>query len=121
MVDGVDEVFPLGRARESEAALRRANLVLEKRLEVRGWHPPLPEGAARIGAFCAIGDPESFRRTVAAAGVAPVEWWEYPDHHVYTEPETAENVHRRGCIGNHRKGLCKTAGRLSSPLSGRGI
>ena len=86
VVDGLDEVFPLGTMREPETALGRADMVVNKRLRMSGWVPPLPEGA-KVGAFCALGSPESFRRTLEQAGVRPVRWWNYRDHHVYTEED----------------------------------
>jgi 3-deoxy-D-manno-octulosonic-acid transferase len=83
VVDGLSEVFPLGTMREPESALRRANLVLEKRLRISGWVPPLPDRAI-LGAFCALGSPESFRMSVEQTELRPVRWWNFPDHYPYT-------------------------------------
>ena len=34
-------------------------------------------------AFCGVGNPASFRRTLEALGVNPAGWMEFPDHHRY--------------------------------------
>lgn len=39
----------------------------------------------RVFAFCGIGSPESFRRSLAALGCAVAGFHEFPDHHHYTE------------------------------------
>ncbi|MBI3326500.1 MAG: tetraacyldisaccharide 4'-kinase [Nitrospinae bacterium] len=41
----------------------------------------------RILAFCGIGAPESFRRTLNRLGATVVAFLSFPDHHPYTQPE----------------------------------
>ncbi|HEY3225440.1 MAG TPA: tetraacyldisaccharide 4'-kinase [Planctomycetota bacterium] len=52
----------------------------------RTWGPDWVRGR-RLYAFCGIGNPESFRRTVEAAGAQVVKFRAYPDHHVYRPAE----------------------------------
>ena len=44
-------------------------------------NPPPP---GRYSAFCGIGNPASFRRTLELAGVEITEWRTFSDHHSYT-------------------------------------
>jgi tetraacyldisaccharide 4'-kinase len=37
----------------------------------------------RAGAFCGLGSPQSFRRTLAQMGIEPAGWQEFEDHHHY--------------------------------------
>jgi tetraacyldisaccharide 4'-kinase len=37
----------------------------------------------RVAAFCGIGQPQAFRRTLVEAGCEIVVWREFPDHHAY--------------------------------------
>lgn len=41
----------------------------------------------RIAAFCGLGNPEGFRRTLAAAGLDVAAWRVFPDHHAYTRED----------------------------------
>ncbi len=41
----------------------------------------LPAGP--IAAFCGLGNPEAFRRTLVGAGLSPVEFRAFPDHHTF--------------------------------------
>jgi tetraacyldisaccharide 4'-kinase len=41
----------------------------------------------RAGAFCGLGNPLSFWRTLRTLGVEPVEEWEFSDHHRYRPSE----------------------------------
>src|SRR5262249_56486441 len=60
-----------------------------------GWveHPTgnhLPIGATpfnRVAAFCGLGNPEPFRRTLQILGLDVAEWIEFPDHHHYPPHE----------------------------------
>ena len=45
--------------------------------------PPAGMPFARAGVFCGIGNPPSFRHTLARLGVQPVTWVEFDDHHHY--------------------------------------
>ncbi|HEY4716220.1 MAG TPA: tetraacyldisaccharide 4'-kinase [bacterium] len=42
-------------------------------------------GTENFVAFCGIADPDSFRRTLLAAGISPLEFIEYDDHAEYNE------------------------------------
>ncbi|MBX9789420.1 MAG: tetraacyldisaccharide 4'-kinase [Pirellulales bacterium] len=53
-----------------------------------GLERPLEELAGRkVAAFCGIGNPESFRRTLMGAGCDVVVFREYPDHHAYNRAD----------------------------------
>ncbi len=116
-------VFPLGLARETLSAVRRAHAVVFTRvepgqtlagwksyLESRGvdapvflsrvcalqWHPEMdqpmvdaPRTFTRepVAAFCGIGNPETFWRTLQALGMNVVMRKVFPDHHAYTTEE----------------------------------
>lgn len=41
----------------------------------------------RAVAFCGLGNPDAFWKTVRHAGVQPVACYEYDDHHRYTPSE----------------------------------
>ena len=41
----------------------------------------------RLGAFCGIGNPEAFRRTLGDLGAEVVDFRTYPDHHGYTRQD----------------------------------
>jgi tetraacyldisaccharide 4'-kinase len=41
----------------------------------------------RIAAFCGIGNPAGFRRTLHTCGADVVAWREFPDHYVYGESD----------------------------------
>lgn len=46
----------------------------------------------RVLAFCGIGGPESFRRTLHRLGAVVVGFVTFPDHHPYTHPELADLI-----------------------------
>jgi tetraacyldisaccharide 4'-kinase len=41
----------------------------------------------RAGAFCGLGNPQSFRRTLDGLRLSPVDWVEFDDHHRYRPSE----------------------------------
>jgi tetraacyldisaccharide 4'-kinase len=47
----------------------------------------------KAGAFCGLGNPQSFRRTLERLGVPPVEWIEFGDHHHYRPRELSHIAH----------------------------
>jgi tetraacyldisaccharide 4'-kinase len=56
-----------------------------------GHSQPLSALAGRrVAAFCGIGNPGAFRRSLAAAGGDVVCWREFPDHHAYRGDDRAE-------------------------------
>ena len=71
----------------------------------------------RAGAFCGLGNPQSFRRTLQTVGVDPVDWVEFDDHHRY-RPHELERIARQMAshgarrAGDHREGRRKPLSRL---------
>jgi tetraacyldisaccharide 4'-kinase len=64
---------------------------------VHGGPPEEPRALAgrAFGAFCALGNPEGFRRTLAAlAGAEPAFFRAFPDHHPY-RPEDVRTLDER--------------------------
>ena len=141
---------PRGRAREDAPAIARADLVVVTRArrgeacaadgEVRrftaaplyhcsfrfaGWFregdpAALPPGSSGL-AVCAVGNPESFRSTLAEAA-APVAGFEvFRDHHAYSTADIVrleEAARRAGAAAllTTEKDESKLAGRTSLPL-----
>jgi 3-deoxy-D-manno-octulosonic-acid transferase len=81
-----------------ERAVRQWNSrapIFRARLRPRDWvnaatgesHPPDRPPFRRAGAFCGLGNPQSFRRTLAQLGIEPVGWQEFADHHRYRVQE----------------------------------
>lgn len=77
-----------------ERAIRQWNPrvpIFRARLQPRAWvnvatgesYPPDSPPFRRPGAFCGLGNPQSFRRTVAQVGIEPAGWEEFEDHHRY--------------------------------------
>ncbi len=114
---GGGEIFPLGKLREPPAALARAHAVIVTRVEpgqsiaaietvVRLHNPSAPVFTARVAArgwrdaargaatppavvaaFCGLGNPDSFWRSLGALGLAPVFRRAFGDHHRYSRAE----------------------------------
>jgi 3-deoxy-D-manno-octulosonic-acid transferase len=83
--------------RAIESVLRRYNSaapVFHSRIEIRQWiscdgvclRPTELKGTAAV-AFCGLGNPESFWRSLHRAGVEPLDKHSYEDHHSYTPAE----------------------------------
>jgi tetraacyldisaccharide 4'-kinase len=77
-----------------ERAVRQWNThapVFRAALEPRAWvdsragtcYPAAEPPFRRAGAFCGLGNPQSFRRTLERLGVTPLGWFEFADHHRY--------------------------------------
>ncbi len=111
--------IPLGRLRESLAALARADAIVvtrtapgesiaaiearvrkynakapvfQSRVAARGWRDAAGEAVSlppRVAAFCGLGNPDSFWRTLRELSVAPVWRRAFGDHHRYTRQELA--------------------------------
>jgi tetraacyldisaccharide 4'-kinase len=60
-------------------------------IDEKGQTSPLSELAGRkIGAFCGIGNPEGFRRTLEGLGLEVVRFRAFPDHHPYGASDVAD-------------------------------
>lgn len=81
----------------------------------RGETLPLDALAKRRwGAFCGIGNPEGFRRTLAGRECELASWRAFPDHHAYTREDVAglaewSRQERLECLVCTRKDLVKLA------------
>ena len=108
LIDALDPlaggVFPLGRLRESMSALARATAVVITRAEnrhigierlIRQHNAKAPIFRSRVvvtgeipqvpvAAFCGLGQPRTFWRTLDELGVSVVCRLQFPDHHRYT-------------------------------------
>lgn len=102
-------LFPLGQRREPLDAFARASAIVLTRVPrnalttgiekvVRKYNAKAPifrsrmvpeswEGPRKIGAFCGIGSPASFWRTVEELGLDVVYRRAFPDHHQYSAAE----------------------------------
>ncbi len=54
---------------------------------------------ATAGAFCGLGNPQSFRRTLESLGAPPAAWFEFDDHHRYRTRELRSMAHQAGAAG----------------------
>jgi tetraacyldisaccharide 4'-kinase len=78
----------------------------------------------RAGAFCGLGNPQSFRRTLERLGVTPVDWLEFEDHHRYRPDELRRIVHQMQAHGadalvtteKDSVNLCEQCDDLLAPL-----
>jgi tetraacyldisaccharide 4'-kinase len=102
-------------------------------VEARAWVEHLsgreyPIGEApfeRAGAFCGLGNPQSFRRTLIGLGTMPVEWTEFEDHHKYRPGELvriAGHARARGATAlvtteKDAVNLCPDCDDLVAPLT----
>jgi tetraacyldisaccharide 4'-kinase len=93
-----------------EHVVRQANLhvpIFRSGIEPEAWVDaatgatyPLdrpPFGTA--GAFCGLGNPQSFQRTLERLGVPPAAWFEFDDHHRYRARELRSMAHQAGAAG----------------------
>ncbi len=56
-----------------------------------GQTAPLEMASQRpLAAFCGIGNPDAFRRTLESLGTKPAAFRVYPDHHAYTRSDVHE-------------------------------
>jgi tetraacyldisaccharide 4'-kinase len=98
------DVFIITRASHSDLApavertLRRFNErapIFQAGVAAEAWielasgasHPATKPPFTRVAAFCGLGNPQSFRRTVASLGIDIVAWTEFDDHHRYRPNE----------------------------------
>ena len=68
--------------------------VFRAAVDPRAWvdaagreYPVASPPFGNAGAFCGLGNPQSFRRTLERLGVPPVDWIEFRDHHRYRPRE----------------------------------
>ncbi|MBZ5631829.1 MAG: tetraacyldisaccharide 4'-kinase [Acidobacteriia bacterium] len=116
LIDALDPlgggVFPLGRLREPFKALARASIIIISRAEnqhvgierlIRRYNPWAPifrarivarvegdELASPVGAFCGLGQPRTFWRTLETLGVKAAPRLVFRDHHRYTAGDLEE-------------------------------
>jgi tetraacyldisaccharide 4'-kinase len=87
LVDGATRETIRAEAERRAGPLRWAEARHAPRdlIDAEGRASPL-EGlaGAPVAAFCGIGNPDGFRRTVEQLGVAPKGFRTFPDHHAYT-------------------------------------
>lgn len=62
-------------------------------------HPPQELRGSRVLAFCGIGNPEGFRRQLAALGVDLRAFVPFGDHHLYTEADLERLAERAAATG----------------------
>ena len=107
-----DWLFPRGALREPASSLKRAHAILLTRCDqvseaevnaIREWigvrapgvpiatteHRPIANelNGATVGAFCGIGNPEAFRRTLESLGAKIAVFRNFPDHHAYSRED----------------------------------
>lgn len=144
LIDAIDSyrggVFPMGYLREPFRALSRAGAVVISRADprreyaglrrlVRQFSVSAPIFTARIdgelpetlrgaaGAFCGIGQPEAFARTLRDLGVQ-VSFFEcFTDHHFYTEAELRDLSRRAGTLLTTEKDLMNIPPALAAELN----
>lgn len=131
---------PRGRLREERAALERAGAVVLTRTqphrtyagllrEIREANPRVPVFRARveparapfapgerIGAFCGLAQPETFRATLLELGCEPVFFNVFPDHHKYSEVELTALASRAPKLVTTEKDLLNVPARLRGAL-----
>jgi tetraacyldisaccharide 4'-kinase len=123
LIDALDPlgggVFPLGRLREPMSALARATVVVITRAEYRhtgiermirqhNAKAPIfrsrvvvtgeiPQG--RLAAFCGLGQPRTFWRTLDALGSEIILRMAFPDHHRYSSGDLEEICRQASAAG----------------------
>ncbi len=91
-------IDPAARAAIRAAAERRRPLAWAEAahqprdlVDHLGQSAPLASiGGLRIAAFCGIGNPHGFRKTLETTGVEPIAFRAFPDHHPYTRADVAD-------------------------------
>lgn len=127
------EISDLAGAIEREVGVWNPSAsVFRARLEPKAWvehrsgrrfpHPQRPFD--RAGAFCGLGNPQAFHRTLERLGVSLADWLEFDDHHRYRPQELrhiAAQFRARGAaaLATTEKdaiNLCEGADDLLAPL-----
>jgi len=78
----------------------------------------------RVGAFCGLGNPAAFRRTLERLGVEIAGWIEFDDHHRYRPRELRHLSHHMAATGatalvttqKDAINLCESSAELVAPL-----
>lgn len=115
--ENLGHLLPWGNLRESRRGLQRADMIFYAKLPeheashlseseilrfavndtLRGVEPPgLAVGALagkKIGAFCGLGQPGHFFRTLEQAGITPVVAFTFPDHCAYNASDRERITH----------------------------
>lgn len=87
-------------------------------------HPIAQRPFAAAAAFCGLGNPQAFLRTLQRLGVDPRDWIEYEDHHRYRPSELRHMAHQFASAGvdalvtteKDAVNLCESADDLLAPL-----
>jgi 3-deoxy-D-manno-octulosonic-acid transferase len=87
--DLVPAIERVVRHHNPAAPILRACVEPEWLVDIRTGRHYVPGEIAfdRAGAFCGLGNPQGFRRTLESMGVKLVDWIEFSDHHRYTPLE----------------------------------
>ena len=94
--DLVDEATRRAIRQRAERAAGPLQWVLTRHapldlIDSEGRSFPLAEaGRRQVGAFCGIGNPEGFRRTLEGLGLMVAGFRAFPDHHPYSAPDVAD-------------------------------
>jgi tetraacyldisaccharide 4'-kinase len=145
LVDGDDPeaggVFPAGRLREPLTALERATEIVITRgtrdfLQRFGYYAPVfrsrvvpgnwvnGEPGVCAAAFCGLGQPDSFWRTLEGLGMKTIMRREFADHHRYSAAELTALAKDAAALGatvlvtteKDTMNLCEGAAQLVAPL-----
>jgi 3-deoxy-D-manno-octulosonic-acid transferase len=106
--------------------------IFRARVEPRAWvenrtrqtYPLINPPFTTVAAFCGLGNPQSFRRTLSRIGIEPVDWIEFDDHHRYRPHELkhmAEQFRGKGASAlvtteKDSVNLCDSCDELLAPL-----
>jgi tetraacyldisaccharide 4'-kinase len=85
---------------------------------------PADWGFHRAGAFCGLGNPAAFRRTLEGMGAELADWIEFDDHHRYRPRELRHIAHQAAAKGatvlvttqKDAINLCEGASELAAPM-----
>jgi tetraacyldisaccharide 4'-kinase len=108
------------------APVFRASVEPEAWVEHRtgAGHPIAERPFGAAGAFCGLGNPQSFLRTLRRLGVDPLDWIEFEDHHRYRPNELRLLAHQFQSSGvealvtteKDAMNLCESPDDLLAPL-----
>jgi len=126
LADTADAIEREVRRWNAKAAIFRARVRPEAWIEFGSGNaaPIANPPFARAAAFCGLGNPQSFRRTLEELGIEPAEWLEYEDHHRYRPYELRRIAHHAAAAGADALlttekdvcNLCEGCAELIAPL-----